>query len=136
MIDPIADMLNRIRNAQAVNKETVVVPFSKIKFEIAKILETEGYIGKIDNKKKGNVKILEISLKYRKEKDEKGREEPIIAGIKRVSRAGQRIYAKSHSLKPVLGGYGTSIVSTSKGLMTEKQAKKQKLGGEVLCEVW
>lgn len=138
MTDPITDMLNRIRNAQAVQKEAVLVPFSNIKFLLAKILEKEGYIEKVEKKKKkkGNIKMFEITLKYDKEKDNKEKLKPAISGIKRISKQGQRIYLKSQKLKPVFGGYGISIISTSKGLMTDKEARKKKLGGEVICEIW
>ncbi len=134
MTDPIADMLNRIRNAKAVQKETVIVPLSNIKFEIAKILEREGYLGKIEKKKKGSQKILEISLKYNK--DKLGNIKSAISELKRVSKLGQRIYIKSQDIKPVLQGYGASIISTPKGLMTGKEARKNKLGGEVLFKIW
>jgi small subunit ribosomal protein S8 len=136
MTDPIVDMLNRIRNAQAVQKKTVTVPFSNIKFELAKILENNGYIEKVEKRKKGENRTIEIVLKYLPEKDEKRQLKPAISGLKRVSKLGQRIYVKSRDLKPVLGGYGISIISTSKGLMTEKEAKKKKLGGEVIAEIW
>ena len=127
-------MLNRIRNAKAVQKETVIVPLSNIKFEIAKILEREGYLGKIEKKKKGSQKILEISLKYNK--DKLGNIKSAISELKRVSKLGQRIYIKSQDIKPVLQGYGASIISTPKGLMTGKEARKNKLGGEVLFKIW
>jgi small subunit ribosomal protein S8 len=134
MTDPISDMFNRIRNAQAVVKETVDVPMSNIKFEIAKILEAEGYVLKVEKKKKGNLKFFEIGLKYGK--DDSGQPKPIISNLKMISKQGQRIYVKSQELKPVLGGYGISIVSTPKGLMTGKEARRQKLGGELIVEIW
>lgn len=134
MIDPIADMLNRIRNAQAVLKETVSVPFSNIKFEIAKILEKEGYLGKLEKKKRGELKFFEIILKY--DKDENNKDVPAISSIKRISKSGQRVYKKKIELKPILGGYGIAVISTSKGMMTNKEARKKKLGGEIICEVW
>ena len=139
-MDPITDMLNRIRNAQAVFHSRVFVPFSQIKYEIAKILEREGFIEKVERKGKKMKKILEISLKYRKEDHEGGDDlrkmKPAISGLKRISKPGQRIYVKSKEIRRVRGGYGIAIISTSKGLMTDKEARKRKLGGEVICEVW
>jgi len=126
---PIADMLNRIRNAQAVQKETVEVPFSNMNLEIAKILEKNDFVGKAEKKGKKMKKIIEIDLKY----DGKA---PAVSGLKIVSRPGQRIYVQSKNIKIVRGGYGISIVSTSKGLMTNKEAKKKKVGGELICEIW
>jgi small subunit ribosomal protein S8 len=126
---PIADMLNRIRNAQAVQKETVEVPFSNINLEIAKILEKNDFVGKAEKKGKKMKKIIEIDLKY----DGKT---PAVSGLKIISRPGQRIYVQSKHIKIVRGGYGISIVSTSKGLMTNKEARKQKVGGELICEIW
>jgi len=129
MTDPITDMLNRIRNAQAVLKETVEVPFSNFKYEIAKILEKNGFIEKVEKKGKKTKKIIEITLKY----DNKI---PAISGLKRISKPGQTIYLGHRKIKRVKGGYGIAIISTSKGLMTDKEARKQKLGGEVICEAW
>jgi len=129
MTDPITDMLNQIRNAQAVEKTEVLIPLSKIKYEIARILSECGFVGEIKNSAKGNNKIIKIILKY-----DNG--EPAISGLKRISKPGQRIYEKVSEIKKVHGGYGISIVSTSKGLMTSKDARKQKLGGELLLEVW
>lgn len=129
-MDPIAQMLTSIRNALAVQKTTVEVPFSKLKYEIAKVLEEQGFIKKVDRKGKKSLKNLEITLKYNKDKT------PVISGLKKVSKSGQRIYANSISIKKVKGGEGAAIISTSKGLMTDKQARKQKLGGEVICEIW
>lgn len=129
MVDPITDMLNRIRNALAVGRTTVEIPFSNLKYEIAKILEKEGFIDKTEKKGKKVKKFIEVTLKY----DNKV---PVISGLKRVSRPGQRIYLPFKKIRPVKGGYGLSIISTPKGLMTNKQARKQKLGGEVLCEIW
>jgi len=129
MIDPITDMLNRIRNAQAVLKDTVDVPFSNLKYEIAKILEKQGFIAKIEKKGKKTKKIIEITLKYLENR-------PAISGLKRISKPGQRIYKNTKEIKQVKGGYGITIISTPKGLMTNKDTKKQKLGGEIICEVW
>lgn len=129
MTDPISDLLNRIRNAQAVLKEQLSVPFSNLNHEIAKILEKKGFIKKVEKKGRTYKKVIEITLKY----DEK---KPAISGLKRVSRPGQRIYKGFKEIKPVRSGYGILIISTSKGLMTDKEARKQKLGGEIICEIW
>jgi len=132
-------MLNRIRNAQTVFHPTVDIPFSILKYEIAKILEKEGFIEKAEKKGKGTKKILIISLKYQKPPLESVGSEaikPAVFGLKKISKPGQRIYARAKNIKPVRGGYGIVIISTSKGLMTDKEARKKKLGGEVLCEVW
>jgi len=130
MTDPIADMLNRIRNAQAVLKATVDVPFSDLKYEIAKILEKKGFVAKIEKKGKKTRRTIEITLKY-------DANQPVISGLKRISKPGQRIYKKAKEIKPVKGGYGVAVISTPKeGLVTDKEARKKKLGGEVICEVW
>ncbi len=129
MTDPITDMLNQIKNAQAVAKTEVAVPLSKIKNEIAMILAKEGFVGEVKKTTKGQGKIIKITLKYENEV-------PAIAGFKRVSKPGQRIYEGFADLRKVRGGYGLSIISTSKGLMTNKEARFKKLGGEVICQVW
>mgnify|MGYP001558550333 CR=1 FL=1 len=129
MTDPITDMLNQIRNAEAVGKTEVLIPLSKIKNEIAVILSKEGFVGEVKKTTKEKIKILKISLKY-----DNG--VPAMAGLKRISKPGQRIYESVHDIKRVRGGFGISIVSTSKGLMTNKEAKKQKLGGEIICQIW
>ncbi len=129
MTDPITDMLNQIKNAQAVGKTEVLVPLSKIKNEIAIILSKENFVGEVKKAVKGKVKSLKIFLKY-----DNGIS--AVAGFKRVSKPGQRIYEKSSDIRKVHGGYGISIVSTPKGLMTNKDARKQKLGGEIICQVW
>ena len=129
MTDPITDMLNRIKSAQAVGKTDVLVPLSKIKNEIAKILSKESFVGEVKKIAKGKTSVLKITLKYNDK-------EPAIDGTKRVSKPGQRIYQPVHEIKKVKGGYGIAIISTSKGLMTNKEAKKAKLGGEVLLEIW
>lgn len=129
MTDPITDMLNQIKNAQAVQKTEVLVPLSKIKNEIADILSKEGFIGEVKKATKGKIKSLKITLKY-------DNEVPAIAGFKRVSKPGQRIYQGFSEIKKVRGGYGLSIISTSKGLMTNKDARYKKMGGEVICQVW
>jgi len=129
MTDPITDMLNQIRNAQAVEKTEVLIPHSKLKNEIAMILSKEGFVGEVKKSVKAGQKALKIVLKY-----DNGI--PAIAGIQRVSKPGQRIYERMVEIKKVHGGYGVSVVSTSKGLMTNKEARKQKLGGEIICKVW
>jgi len=135
MNDPIADMFNRIRNAQAVFHPTADVPFSNIKFEIAKILEQEGFITKAEKKGKKNKKVIEIILKYNKNEGFE-KDSPAIETVNRISRSGQRIYSSYKDMKRVRDGFGIAIISTSKGLMTNKEARKQKAGGEVICEVW
>ena len=130
MNDPIADLLCRINNAQNVRAETVNVPHSTIKEEIVKILVDEGYLAKWDGLKRMDKKFLRLSLKYRQ--DKKG----IIKGLKRVSKPGRRIYSDARSLPKVQGGFGTSIISTSKGVMTDEAARANKLGGEVICYIW
>ena len=139
MTDPITDMLNRIGNAQAVLKERVSIPFSNLKYEIAKILEKEGFVKKVERRGRKEKKILEITLKYTKGTpvgEKVGKMKPAISGLKRISKPGQRIYVKAKEIKPVRGGYGMAIISTPKGLMTNKEARKKKLGGEIICEVW
>lgn len=126
-MDPIANMLTQIRNAQAVHHQTVNIPFSNIKLKIAEILKKEGFV--LDFQKKGR-KLIRIDLKY--SEDGTG----AISGCQRVSKPGQRIYKKAKEIKRVKGGYGIAIISTSKGLMTDKEARKQRLGGEVICEIW
>lgn len=128
--DPIADMLNRIRTAQAVAKETVDIPFSNLKYEIAECLEKEGFVGKVIKKKKEKKKYFCLVLKYGEDKL------PAISELKRISSPGQRIYAKSKELKKIKGGKGVAIVSTPKGVMTNKKAREMSLGGEVICEIW
>ena len=128
--DPIADMLTRIRNAQIAKHDVVVLPASNTKKAIAKILLAEGYVKSvdfIDEAPQGNIKI---TLKYVNGK------QPVIAGLKRISKPGLRVYAKSEELPKVLGGLGIAIISTSKGLMTDKEARKEMIGGEVLAYIW
>lgn len=129
MTDPISDMLNRIRNAQAAGKPQVSLSFSKFKFGIAQILEKNNFIEKAESKGRKNGKFIDITLKY----DDKA---PVISGLKRISKSGQRIYLAFNEIRPVRDGYGISIISTSKGLMTNKEARKQKIGGEIICEIW
>ncbi len=127
--DPIADMLNRIITAQAVSRPAIDVPFSSIKNEIALSMEKEGFIGKVTCKTKQNIPSMHILLKYNDGS-------PAISGVRRVSSPGQRIYVSKKNLYRIKGGSGISIVSTSKGVMTNKEAKAKGLGGEVLCEIW
>jgi len=129
MTDPITDMLNRIRNAQAVFHPAVSIPFSKLKYEIAKILKKQGFIEKVEKKGRKIKKTIEITLKYVDET-------PAISGLKRISKPGQRIYVSRRKIRRVRSGFGMAILSTSKGLMTNKEARKQKLGGEIICEIW
>jgi len=140
MTDPITDMLNRIRNAQAVFHQTVVIPFSNLKYEIAKILEKERFVEKVEKKGKKSNKVIEITLKYQKEETsaegQSGKMRPAISGSKRISRPGQRIYTRSKEIRLVREGYGIAIISTPEGLITAREAKKRKLGGEILCEIW
>ena len=131
MSDPIADMLKRIRNANTAKHDTVDVPASKMKIAIADILLNEGYITKYDIVEDGNFKTIRITLKYGADKNEK-----VISGLKRISKPGLRVYANSEELPRVLGGLGTAIISTNQGVITDKEARKLQIGGEVLCFVW
>ena len=131
MSDPIADMLTRIRNANTAKHDTVDVPASKMKLAIAEILLEEGYIKKYDVIEDGNFKTIHITLKYGADKNEK-----IISGIKRISKPGLRVYADKENLPKVLGGLGTAILSTNQGVITDKEARKLGVGGEVLAFVW
>ncbi|MBI4122773.1 MAG: 30S ribosomal protein S8 [Parcubacteria group bacterium] len=130
MTDPISDMLTRIRNASALKKELVEIPFSKLKLAISKVLERKGFIRGVEMRKLRGRRILELELKYL----QTGK--AAIAGLKRVSKPGVRRYAGVSRLRRVKGGYGISIISTSKGVMTDQEAKEQGCGGEILCEVW
>ncbi|MGN0312676.1 MAG: 30S ribosomal protein S8 [Lachnospiraceae bacterium] len=129
--DPIADMLTRIRNANTAKHDTVDVPASKMKIAIADILVNEGYIEKYDLVEDGNFKVIRITLKYGSDKNEK-----IITGIKRISKPGLRVYAGKDELPRVLGGLGIAILSTNHGVITDKEARKLQIGGEVLAFVW
>ena len=131
MSDPIADMLTRIRNANTAKHDTVDVPASKMKIAIADILLNEGYIAKYDIVEDGSFKTIRIQLKYGVDKNEK-----VISGLKRISKPGLRVYANSEELPRVLGGLGTAIISTNQGVITDKEARKLQIGGEVLCFVW
>ncbi len=131
MSDPIADMLTRIRNANTAKHDTVDVPASKMKIAIADILFNEGYIAKYELVEDGCFNTIHITLKYGADKNEK-----VISGIKRISKPGLRVYANSEEMPKVLGGLGTAIISTNKGVITDKEARKLHVGGEVLCFVW
>jgi len=127
--DPIADMLTRIRNASAARKSELVLPYSKFKENLAKLLEKEGFVSGV-SEVAGKFKMLQITLKY----DASG--EAIISGIKRVSKPGQRIYLSVDKLPRTNSGYGITVVSTPKGLLTDRQARKDRVGGEIVCQVW
>ncbi|SEF55667.1 small subunit ribosomal protein S8 [Lachnospira multipara] len=131
MTDPIADMLTRIRNANTAKHDTVDIPASKMKLSIAKILLDEGYIKSYEVVENGNFKDIRVTLKYGKDKNEK-----IISGLQRISKPGLRVYANKTDLPKVLGGLGVAIISTNKGVVTDKEARKLGVGGEVLCFVW
>ena len=131
MSDPIADMLTRIRNANTAKHDTVDVPASNMKLAIANILLDEGYIAKYDLVEDGAFKTIHITLKYGADKNEK-----VISGLKRISKPGLRVYANTEDIPKVLGGLGTAIISTNKGVVTDKEARKLGVGGEVLCFVW
>ena len=130
MTDPIADMLTRIRNANVVKHETVDVPASNMKKELARILLEEGFIRGYDVIEDGKQGIIRIQLKY----GQTG--ERVISGLKRISKPGMRVYADKHEVPRVLNGLGISRISTSKGILTDKQARKENVGGEVICYVW
>ena len=131
MSDPIADMLTRIRNANTAKHDTVDIPSSKMKLAIADILVREGYIRKYDVVEDGNFKTIRVTLKYGKDKNER-----IISGLKRISKPGLRVYASTEDLPKVLGGLGVAIISTNKGVITDKEARELNVGGEVLAFVW
>jgi small subunit ribosomal protein S8 len=130
MTDPIADFLTRLRNANSAHHDTVTIPYSKLKSHIAEILQAEGYISGWTTEDARVGKNLVVELKYGPSR------ERALAGIKRVSKPGLRVYAKSTNLPKVLGGLGVAILSTSSGLLTDKQASKKGVGGEVLAYVW
>ena len=131
MTDPIADMLTRIRNANTAKHDTVNIPLSKMKLAIAGILLDEGYIKAYDIVDNGNFKDIKVTLKYGKDKNEK-----IISGLKRISKPGLRVYANKEELPKVLNGLGIAIISTNQGVVTDKEARKLNVGGEVLAFVW
>lgn len=130
MTDPIADFLTRIRNGNMVMHETVEIPSSQIKLAIAKIMCEEGYIKDYEYIEDGKQGMIRVYLKYGANKQK------IITGLKRISKPGLRVYVKKDEIPKVLGGLGTAVISTSQGLMTDKNARKSKLGGEVICYIW
>lgn len=130
MTDPIADFLTRIRNANSVNHEKVEIPASNMKKTLAGILKDEGFIKDFEYIEDGKQGILRLYLKYGPNKQK------IITGIKRISKPGLRVYAKKDQVPRVLGGLGIAVISTSQGIMTDKEARKRQLGGEVICYVW
>ena len=129
--DPIADMLTRIRNANTAKHDTVDIPSSKMKRAIADILLSEGYVKAVDIVNDGKFDVIRITLKYGKDKNEK-----VLSGLRRISKPGLRIYGDTDNLPKVLGGYGTAISSTNKGVITDKEARKLNVGGEVLAFIW
>jgi small subunit ribosomal protein S8 len=135
MTDPIADMLTRIRNAQQARHDSVVVPGSKIKGEIARILKNEGFIRDYELPREDE-RDIKIQLRYSDRRDLNGKREPVLTGLKRISKPGLRIYAKSKEMPRILGGLGIAIVSTPQGLMTASDARRANVGGEILCYVW
>ena len=132
MTDPIADMLTRIRNANTAMHDEVVMPFSKQKEALAKLLEKEGYIVgySVADNPKGPGQLLKIDMKYSPDRRR------VISGLRRVSKPGLRVYRKHNEVERVLGGLGVAVLSTSRGLMTDREARRQRVGGEVLCHVW
>lgn len=131
MSDPIADMLTRIRNANTAKHDTVDIPASKMKIAIADILVREGYIKKYEIEEVENFKTIHVTLKYGKDKTIK-----IITGLKRISKPGLRVYASKENIPKVLGGLGVAVISTNKGVITDKEAREQNVGGEVLAFIW
>lgn len=127
-MDPIADMLTRIRNASLTRKQDVLIPFSKVKLAVAKILAKEKYLAAIEIVEEP-IKVIKIQLKYQNKK-------PVISSLRRVSKTSNRVYVKKEDLPRVLNGFGVAIISTSKGMMTNKEAKKIGLGGELVCEIY
>lgn len=130
MTDPIADMLTRIRNGAQASHPTVDVPSSKLKVALAKVLKEEGYIADYEVKKVGKFDVITITLKY------DSNNKPVITKLVRVSKPGLKTYSKAKNLEKVLGGLGIAVVSTSKGLMTDRKARKENIGGEVLCYIY
>ncbi len=130
MTDPVADMLTRVRNANTVQHDQVDVPASKVKLALADILKNEGFIRDYEYRKDNKQGLIRLYLKYSPEK------ERVITGLKRISKPGLRVYVKNDELPKVLGGLGIAIISTSRGLMSDKDARKSGIGGEVLCYVW
>ncbi|MBX5492465.1 MAG: 30S ribosomal protein S8 [Chloroflexi bacterium] len=130
MTDPIADMLTRLRNASAARHPTVVMPASKLKTEIARVLREEGYIRGFDVQEDKGKRVLRVHLRYTDKK------QPMLLGLERVSRPGLRVYTKRDTIPRVFGGVGTAILSTPRGVMTGEQARRLGVGGEILCKVW
>ena len=130
MTDPIADMLTRIRNANIVKHETVELPSSKMKKTLAELMVQEGYLSGIEEYMDGSVPMLKLGLKYGANK------ERVITGVKRISKPGLRVYAQKDNVPKVLGGLGVAVLSTSKGIMTDREARKEGIGGEVICYIW
>lgn len=130
MTDPIADMLTRIRNASMVAHETVDVPASKLKIELAKLMKEEGFIADYVVREEGKFKVITITLKY------DANRKPVITKLERISKPGLRHYSKAKNLQKVLGGLGVAVVSTPKGLLTDRKARKENVGGEVLCYIY
>ena len=129
MTDPIADMLTRIRNANQAKHESVEMPASRLKLEILEVLKNEGYISEYEKVEDGKQGVIKVTLKY-------NNKERVIKGLKKISKPGLRVYAKANELPKVLNGLGIAIISTSNGIMTDREARKQKLGGEVIAFVW
>ena len=127
--DPIADFLARLKNASAVSKPEVVMPHSKVNEALAKVLLKEGFLHKVDTRGSGIKKTIVVQLQYLDDK-------PAIEDIRRVSKPGRRVYKQSKSLRPVKSGFGVAVLSTPAGIMTDVEARKQRLGGEVICEIW
>jgi small subunit ribosomal protein S8 len=130
MTDPIADMLTRIRNATVARHDSVVMPISSLKVAIARIMKEEGFVGDYEVVRDGSHRNLRLWLGY------SGRKEPVVTGLKRISKPGLRVYAGAKDMPVVLGGLGAAIVSTPKGVMTARQARRLNIGGEILCHVW
>jgi len=129
MNDPISNMLTQIRNAQMVKKEAISIPYSDLNFEVARVLKEKGFLKEVNKKGRKNKKKLEIALRYQDGV-------PAISGIKKVSKSSQRVYKGYQEIRKIKGGYGISVISTSKGVMADEEAKKKKAGGEIICEVW
>jgi small subunit ribosomal protein S8 len=130
MTDPVADMLTRVRNANQALHDQVLMPASKLKAEIAKVLEAEGYIVGWEESGEGKDKTLLVKLKYDKSRRQ------VISGIRRISKPGRRVYVDRDNIPKVLGGMGVAVISTSQGLLSGQEAKRRGIGGEILCEVW
>jgi small subunit ribosomal protein S8 len=130
MTDPVADMLTRVRNANQALHDQVTMPASKLKAELAKLLESEGYIVGWEESGEGKDKTLLVKLKYDKSRRQ------VISGLRRISKPGRRVYVDRDSIPKVLGGMGVAVISTSQGLLTGQEARRRGVGGEILCEVW